>query len=351
MVVRFYKPKTPLVTESESRNFLENYQKNKGRYWEDCYEWVDHPEIADFFFLPGTWNYYFDNQKTEKVSDYLGFAQENHKKTIIFSGGDYTANIPFKNCVIIQSSAFKSRDGLNDNNMLSMPTFIDDYLQVHFQGSLRLREYTDVPVIGFCGQSAGSWLDYTRRDLNLMLANTRYKAGMIRWEPPSLEPTRFRNNILQQIARSEDVQTNFIMRKKYRAGYRPRTKDPLHPTRVEFVKNIISSDYTVCVRGGGNFSARFYETLALGRIPIFINTDCILPLDDIINYKEYMVWVEEDELPVLTQKILDFHSSLNQDKFVDLQVACRKLWEDYLTKDGYYMHLADQLKKLANVVE
>ena len=109
---------------------------------------------------------------------------------------------------------------------------------------------------------------------------------------------------------------------------------------------ILNSNYTVCMRGGGNFSVRFYETLALGRIPIFINTDCILPFDEMIKYKDYMVWVEESELPFINQKILDFHNSLNQEKFNELQVACRNLWQTYLTKDGFYFHLADQLKAL-----
>ena len=70
--------------------------------------------------------------------------------------------------------------------------------------------------------------------------------------------------------------TNYILRSKYRAGV-SREKDPFHPSRLEFVNNILGSDYTVCMRGGGNFSVRFYETLSLGRIPVFIDTDCLLP--------------------------------------------------------------------------
>ncbi len=346
MDLSLYRPKLSLIENDIPGNFLENYIFNKRKHWTIGFKLVNEVENADYFLLPGVWNYYVDNRKIGIVGELVKLAQNHHKKTIIFSGGDYTANIPFKDCIVIQTSGFKSRDGMNGDKLLAFPTFIDDYLKVHFQGEVVLRNYEKKPVIGFCGQSTGSWLDYARRKANIVASNFRYKVGALKWEPPGLEPTRFRHNILETIARSPDFQTNFIMRKKYRAGYRPREKDPFHSTRVEFVNNINESDYTVCMRGGGNFSARFYETLALGRIPIFINTDCILPFDELINYKDYMVWVEESELPFINQKILTFHRSLDQKKFVELQLACRNLWETYLTKDGFYIHLAIQLKSI-----
>ena len=65
---------------------------------------------------------------------------------------------------------------------------------------------------------------------------------------------------------------------------------------MEFYENMVSSDYIVCVRGGGNFSVRLYETLAMGRIPIFINTDCLLPLNKSIDWKKHVVWIEREDI-------------------------------------------------------
>ena len=54
---------------------------------------------------------------------------------------------------------------------------------------------------------------------------------------------------------------------------------------VQQTKNRFSSKYTndnlygLCVRGFGNFSFRLGETLMMGRIPILIDTECILPFD------------------------------------------------------------------------
>ena len=104
-----------------------------------------------------------------------------------------------------------------------------------------------------------------------------------------------------------------------------------HRTTLEFYENINSSDYVVCVRGAGNFSVRFYETLAMGRIPIFVNTDCALPLENEIDWKKHVVWIERKEIKHIAEKVKDFHSALSSNDFIDLQNANRTLWNERLT--------------------
>ena len=45
--------------------------------------------------------------------------------------------------------------------------------------------------------------------------------------------------------------------------------------------------FTLCYRGRGNFSVRFYETLMRGRIPIQINSSSIFPYEDEIDPVTY----------------------------------------------------------------
>ena len=99
--------------------------------------------------------------------------------------------------------------------------------------------------------------------------------------------------------------------------------------RLVFFNNIQDTDYTVCIRGGGNFSARFYETLAVGRIPIFINTDCMLPFSNEINWDKHVIWIEKNEITDIEKKVIEFHSSLTPKRFQKLQISNRKLWENY----------------------
>ena len=118
--------------------------------------------------------------------------------------------------------------------------------------------------------------------------------------------------------------------------------------KKEYFQNICETDYTLGIRGTGNFSTRFYETLALGRIPIFVNTDCILPFEKEINWKEHVVWVEENELSEIDKKISDFHNSLDKVNFKQLQLKNRLLWEKYFSFPGFINKLVLHLNKKLN---
>ena len=83
----------------------------------------------------------------------------------------------------------------------------------------------------------------------------------------------------------------------------------------------------------GNFSHRLYETFICGRIPIFVNTDCVLPFDGLthspgIDWKRYMVWCEESEVHAIGDIVADFHARLTPEAFLELQRDGRRLWEE-----------------------
>lgn len=346
MNVYIPKLQNPMVTQQKNplEKVLEKQSTSDIKVKHSRFQIADNPKKADFVLLPYLWNYYVDNQKLEEAIKIYEEATQYGKRLLLFSEGDYTANTPFKNSVIIQSSGFKSRDGLNGIKILGIPTFIDDYLITYSNSNLQIREKKSKPTVGFCGQANGSFIDYSRRKLQITVKQILYKIGSVKWEPSNIEPTRFRNTIIHRVQKTSAISSNMILRTKYRAGYRPKVKDPFHPTRIEFIENILNSDYTICVRGGGNFSVRFYETLVLGRIPIFINTDCVMPLDEVVDYKKHMVWVEQDEIPYIGEKILDFHHSLSNEEFKTLQIECRNFWKNYLTFNGFFYRLPEVLE-------
>lgn len=339
----------PRLTTPLQRAFSEGiYSNNQSISNELIFEIETDINKADLCLLPYMWNYYVENNKFDDAQKSYKEARKRHLKLLIFSTGDFTANIPFKNSIIVQSSCFKSRDLQNQTKILAIPTFIDDFTQLYCNGNVMPKDKDSIPVVGFCGQANGTLIDYSRRLINFALKKISYRIGIRRWEPPNIEPTLFRRSVLKRISESGNVRSNFLMRTRYRAGYTPTVKDPYHPTRLEFVHNILDSDYTICMRGGGNFSVRFYETLSLGRIPIFINTDCVLPLDEIIDYKKYLIWVDQSELSLMPQKIVDFHNSLDQANFKQLQVNCNELWRNYLTFPGFFSHFPQTISRYLN---
>jgi hypothetical protein len=109
-----------------------------------------------------------------------------------------------------------------------------------------------------------------------------------------------------------------------------------------FYNNIFNNIYTFCIRGFGNFSVRFYETLAVGRIPVLLNTDCRLPLTDSIDWKKHVVILNESKKESLVKQILDYHNSKSNNEIMIIQKNNRLLWEAYLRRHSFFMKVHDE---------
>jgi hypothetical protein len=297
---------------------------------------------AEVCALPKVWSYYVRTDRVRLAQAFARRAADLGKEVVVWSGGDLEAVVPIPNAVTFFHGPHRSMKRAYGKTF-AMPQFKEDSLQLYYQGKEQPRRWKSIPSVGFCGL-ASSWNFRTLvRAVCTRLHQFYYKAGRARYVPPSLPPPVVqRMKILRILAAEPELQTNFIIRDRYRGGLQGADdKNPQAKEKLEFVGNILENDYTVCVRGSGNFSARLYETLCLGRVPIFVNTDCVLPYDFHINYRDYCVWIEESEIGQLPQRLLDFHSRLSPVAFLDLQHRCRQLWEDYLSGDGFYRHFAE----------
>ena len=274
---------------------------------------VNKPEESDFYILPFSWNYYSKFKKKTQAIDVIIESANLNKKIIIWISGDYFIKLPkYDNILAMYNSLYRS---MTHDNIISLPSIINDPLIFIKLDNLDLRSYEDIPSVGFCGQVDRNYsftlLKIIRNSWHLVL----FYSGLSNlYSGPIFPATTLRKNILAYIEKSDLINSIIIRRIKYKGG---KIKDLTYQNRVkkEFFQNICETDYTLGIRGTGNFSTRFYETLALGRIPIFVNTDCILPFEDEINWKEHLVWVEENELSEIDKKISDFHNSLDKVNF------------------------------------
>ena len=140
-------------------------------------------------------------------------------------------------------------------------------------------------------------------------------------------------NILNQ----SDIKTDFIIRTGFWApGVNKDT------ARYEYIKNIEDNVFTFCYRGAGNFSYRFYETMMMGRIPIFINTDCVLPFWDVLSRENIGLFI--DEVDILSGKInlideIKNYYNENIDGIIDIQKNNRRIYEEYLSPIAFLYNL------------
>ena len=127
--------------------------------------------------------------------------------------------------------------------------YVLPYLFESFDGPFEPAPLSDKPTVGFCG-----------------LSNA--------WRQP----------LLDAFAASPDVQTDFIIRHQFWGG-----KPFDEALMVEFRNNLRNNAYTIASRGAGNFSMRFYQALSVGRIPVLLDTDMVLPFEEKIDWNRYII--------------------------------------------------------------
>lgn len=149
----------------------------------------------------------------------------------------------------------------------------------------------DKPVVGFCGLISPSRID-----------------------------------TLRAIHECPSITSNFIIRDQFWGG-RPHDPDLVQ----DFLENIRTSHFTVCNRGAGNFSMRFYQTLACGRIPVLVNTDMEFPFADEVDWSSIIVVADTES--VLVEKIVE---CWNTRDIVAMQRECRAIFDSYFAGTKFF---------------
>ena len=295
---------------------------------------TDQVEKADVIVLPMSWDYYVTHKKEKLAHDYIESVKHLNKLVFVFISGDFGVKIPdFSNVRVFRCSGYQSK---LPKSHLGLPVFHRDPIKRYYEQETSMqRPYEAIPTIGFCGQASGSLSNRIKEHLRVLYRNLRYYIGLDKMSPQKIQSTSFnRFKILKHLQKASNIKPNFIIRDQYGGG----VKHGRGATKVaeEYFENMKNSDYIICYRGAGNFSVRFYETLAMGRIPVYINTDGFLPLSNSINWKDHLVRVEPSEINNIEQKILDFHKALSAEQFEAIQIKNRKLWKDQLNLWSFF---------------
>jgi hypothetical protein len=218
------------------------------------------------------------------------------QKIIIFILDDYEFELSsYSNQIIVRSSADKS---LLKFNEVVLP-FLWSPVFKPFEPLLRKEK----PIVGFCG-----------------------------WR------SKYRYEILKAIRTDARIQENYIIRDKFMGGHRLSDN-----TVDDFDNNMKESHFIICNRGTGNFSMRFFQTLASGRIPIVVNSDMQLPLHGVVSYDNVIIM--ENSVEKVIERLLWVWN--NRD-IVEMQRDCSKFYDDYLHYENYgsWLHKELSLKGL-----
>ena len=305
---------------------------------------VNEIKNADVFLIPFPINYYFKNNIKFYLNRYDKICRENKIPAFGIIVGDFSLSYAKYNSITyFRMSGFKT---ILDKNNKGFPAALSDRYNLYYKSDdSKIRIKNKIPTVGFCGHATNSRFEYFKQTLKYFNENIKryfdknqhnnyevfFQSGYIRYI------------ILKEIEQVENINANFIYRKKYRGG--AKSKESLKKTTLEYYDNIKDSDYVICLRGSGNFSIRLYETLMMGRIPVLINTNCLLPFEDLIIWQEHCIWIEWKEVSEISNIIRKFHKEISESNFQQLQMKNRKLWLHKLSPRGVF----NSLESLVNL--
>jgi hypothetical protein len=248
----------------------------------------------------------------DNINDTINYyhkISKNNKKIIVFNGSDNNNityainNIP--NAILFTTSGFKSNCS---KNVFGCPTLNDDY----FNGSIMKKNLS----LGFCGCPSQSM---------------------------------FRTEILEKTKMY--YYTDFVLRNDWGniSNLKKYEKTISKKSKKEYINNIENNLYTFCMSGYGNFSFRLAEVFMMGRIPVLLDTDCILPFEDDIPYKTNTVYITKENsnnFQNIDLILKDYHNSHTEEELIRIQTENREIWLNYFKIDGSFFNTLKLLKKV-----
>jgi len=281
------------------------------------------PARADVHLLPH--NYPLVSRNVEYLRRCRETAARHGKKIVVFWNGDGTGPVALDHAVVFRTSQYESK--LRPNEHI-MPAYAED-----LKGKgLFVRDKTDTPpVIGFCGwaqyknakNAVGSFLQALPHEAYALLTGYPQSQSFIKglW---------LRRRVLASLSRSRRIRTNFLLRSSHSAHAKTIRMDPAQARR-EYIDNMLASDFVLCIRGDGNYSLRFYEALSLGRVPILLNTDVRLPLEDVVEYSGFVLQMHIADMLRIDEIVAKFWEQQTDQSWFGMQLKARDAFEKYLS--------------------
>jgi hypothetical protein len=268
--------------------------------------------------------YSFESAKKQMAEKIANESRIHGKKLVVFFNSDSTEEIKLDNAIIFRTSFFRSKQ---KNNEFAFPGWSIDFMK-KFNGNKEPLKKETKAKISYCGyvdslEEPKPGIKGTIKAILSPVTKEKEEYGSV-----------IRGKAVRTLRNDNSIERDFIIRDGFWAqGITDKIK-----VREEYMKNMFGSPYALVTRGAGNFSYRLLEVMSCGRIPVFINTDSVLPMEKKINWKKQTVWIEENEISEIGKKVSDFHNSVSENELTELQKQNRSIYETYLSPVGYFKH-------------
>ena len=225
-------------------------------------------------------------------------------------------------------------------SMLPLLEYKREMLMPAFLSEMEFRDWQPLsklnrPSIGFVGHARAA-LQHKMITGNNDSVVVNYGFERIASAPSLRNPVNIglilRQRIIGGLSRSKKVDSKFILRDVNNS----LAKAGLANRRGEYLDNLNANLFALCVRGAGNYSIRLYEALALGRIPVILDTTMPLPMNEFVDWDAFSIRVSLDKIDFADQVVFEYFESKSKEDLLDIQHRARKTWETYLTRTNFF---------------
>jgi hypothetical protein len=295
-------------TQKDSRLFQD---LPEGSY-NGIFDRVSNPHQADIIALPH--EYMHLEKRPEYLATYVELGRSLNKPLLISAYQDAPNSITVQHSRILRPSAYKS---LLKKNEIIMPAYIEEVGSLYGTEPMAKGEK---PTVGFAGKAG---FKTVRERARYYLRNYVLRTG------PRREGVYFRRKALSTLENDSAIDMRVHVRQTYSAHTKTIELSP-EQARKEYIESIQNSLLTLAPRGDGNYSLRFYETLSLGRIPLLIDTDIPLPLEESIPYDDFILRVPWEDTTRINTAVTSFFTSHSDEEIRSMQIKARAAFEEYL---------------------
>lgn len=297
-------------------------------------EFVDDPAEADYLLVPHGISRQPDALMQAYLDSVRAIAAQHQKEIIVFIGGDLSHDIFIDDMIVLKGSQYRY---LKRDNEIIVPIFVEELGRQPL-----VREKREVPIVGFCGWAGFPSLKARVKyeilnaicDVKALLGHPyarAHKKGL--W---------FRRKAMRALEEVKEIETRFIVRMSFSGNRKTIALDP-EAARKEYLDNMEESHFMLAPKGEGNFSVRFLEAMALGCIPVLIDTECCLPFEDIIPYDELIVRVPWQETARAAEYVLNRWGKLTSEEYHRLQDQLRSTFRTHLRYDAFFNRLFSEV--------
>jgi hypothetical protein len=253
-------------------------------------------------------------KRPEYLATYVELGRSLNKPLLISAYQDAPNSITVQHSRILRPSAYKS---LLKKNEIIMPAYIEEVGSLYGTEPMAKGEK---PTVGFAGKAG---FKTVRERARYYLRNYVLRTG------PRREGVYFRRKALSTLENDSAIDMRVHVRQTYSAHTKTIELSP-EQARKEYIESIQNSLLTLAPRGDGNYSLRFYETLSLGRIPLLIDTDIPLPLEESIPYDDFILRVPWEDTTRINTAVTSFFTSHSDEEIRSMQIKARAAFEEYL---------------------